>query len=60
MQLANQKPGKLDKLSQHAAEANHGLGKLDMLSQHTQCRHAIPAYIVKINLYNRGYKSPEQ
>ena len=44
MHLANQKPGKLDKLSQHTVEANHSLGKLecypsmhstDTLSQHT-------------------------
>ena len=35
MQSANQKPGKLDTLSQHAVETNHRSGKLDMLSQHT-------------------------
>ena len=46
MQLANQKPGKLDMLSQHAVEANHNMGQLDTLSQHTQCKHVIPAYIV--------------
>ena len=60
MQPANQKPEKLDMLSQHAVETNHRLGKLDMLSQHKQCRHAIPAYTAKINLHKRGYKSPEQ
>ena len=47
-------------LSQHAVEANHRLGRLDTLSQHTQCRHAIPAYTAKTNLYKRGCKSPEQ
>ena len=31
-----------------------------MLSQHTQHRHAIPAYTVRINLYKRGCKIPEQ
>ena len=35
MQSANQKPGKLNMLSQNAVETNHRLGKLDMLSQHT-------------------------
>ena len=60
MQLANQKPGKLDTLSQHALEPNNRLERLEMLSQHTQCRHTIPAYTAKSNLYKRGCKSPEQ
>ena len=60
MQLANQKPGKLDTLSKLAVEANHRLENLDVLSQHTQHRHAIPVHIAKIKLYKRGCKSPEQ
>ena len=32
MQSTNQKPGKLDTLSQHAVEAIHSMGKIDMLS----------------------------
>ena len=42
MQSPNHRPGKLDKLSQHAVETNHKSGKSDMLSQHAQCRQAIP------------------
>ena len=53
MQSANQKPEKLDKLFQYVVEANHRSGKLDMLSQHTQCRHAIPSYTVRTNLYKK-------
>ena len=34
MQSSNQRPGKLDTLSQHAVETNHRLGKPGMLSQH--------------------------
>ena len=60
MQLANQRTGKLDMLSQHAMETNHKSGKLDTLSEHTQCRHAIPACTAKSNLYKRGCKSPKQ
>ena len=56
MQLANQKPEKLDTLTQYAVKVNHSMGKLDMLSQHTQHKHAIPTYIVHINLYIRGCK----
>ena len=59
MQLANQKPGKLDMLSQHAVEANHSPGKENTLSQHTQHRHTIPACIVKINVYKSGCKISE-
>ena len=59
-QLPNQRPGKLDMLSQHATETNHRLGKLDMLSQHTQCGQAAPACTAKSELYKRGCKSPEQ
>ena len=58
MPLANQKPGKLDTLSQHAVEANHSRGKLDMLSQHTQHKHSIPAYIAQINLYKKRLQKP--
>ena len=63
----------LNKLSQHsvrqskAREARHAIPacsgrnhrswKLDTLSHHTQCRHTIPTYIVKINLYKRGWKA---
>ena len=60
MHSANQKPEKLDTLSQHAVEANHSMGKLDMISQHTKLKHTIPAYIAQIDLYKRGCKSPEQ
>ena len=60
MQLPNQRPGKLDTLSQHVIETNHRLGKLDMLSQHTQHRQAIPACTGKSKLYKRCCKSPEQ
>ena len=35
MWSTNQRPGKLDTLSQQAVETNHRSGKLDMLSQHT-------------------------
>ena len=57
MQSANQKPEKLDTLSQHAAEANHKSGKLDTLSQHTQCRHTIPAYTEKLACIKEAAKA---
>ena len=60
MQLANERPGKLDMLSQHTTETNHWSGKLDMLSLHTQHKHTIPACTSKSKLYKRGCKSPEQ
>ena len=43
MHSVNQKPGKLDTLSQHAVEANHNMGKLDTLSQHTQHKPCYPS-----------------
>ena len=60
MQLANYQPVMLDMLSQHAVETNHRLESLYTLPQHTQCRHTIPAYTAKINLYKGGCKSPKQ
>ena len=33
MQLPNNSPGKLEKLSKHAVKTNHKSGKSDMLSQ---------------------------
>ena len=60
MQLPNHRQGKLDILSQHAIDTNHRSGSSDTLSQHTQCRQAIPACTVKLKLYKRGCKSPEQ
>ena len=60
MQLANQRPGKLDMLSHYATETNHRSGKLDMLSKHTQHRHNIPACTAKSKLYKRGCRSPKQ
>ena len=60
MQSANQKPGKLDMLSQHASETSHRSGKLDMLSQLTQCRCTLPACTARSKLYKRGCKGPEQ
>ena len=57
MQSANQNPGKLDTLSQHAVEANHRLGNLDTLSQHTQCRHATPDTLLKLNCIKEAAKA---
>ena len=48
MQSANQKPGKLGTLSQHAVEANSQIGK---------ARHTIPTYTARINLYKKGAKA---
>ena len=60
MQSPNHRPGRLDRLSQHAIETNHRFGNSDMLSLHTQCRQTIPACTEKFALYKRGCKSPEQ